>query len=396
MTVLFSPARIGPLEIPNRFIHSATYEHMAEADGTVTDALVKRYVTLAKGEVGLIITGHMNVHPAGKAAERQTGIYSDEMIPGLRRLTEAVHDEGGLIAFQLAHAGRQTNRHIAGVRPMAPSSRGRDPVYFVKPREMTEQDVRETIEAFGAAAARAAEAGADGVQIHAAHGYLLSQFLSPYFNRRSDAWGGSEENRFRLLAEVCTAVRKNLPDTMSVTVKMNYNDFTPQPGITPDLAASYAKRLADLGIDGIEISCGTILYSFMNVCRGEVPLKELTDGLPFYLKPVGKLMMGRWSGKYGYQEPYNLPEARRIRQAAGDVTIAVVGGMRSVREMEQAVTTRAADFVSMCRPFIREPFLVKRFKEGKADRASCVSCNKCLAAIANRQVVKCYYKPVSS
>ena len=189
-TALFQPAQLANLQVKNRFVCSATYECMATEAGEVTDGVVKRYRNLARGDVGLIITGHLYVHPLGRGAKRMLGIHDDRMIPGLMKVVESVHQEGGKIVFQLNHAGRQTTKEIIGQTPVGPSDKGRDPVNFVKPKKMTEEQIKEVIQAFGKAASRAIEAGADGVQIHAAHGYLVNQFLSPFFNRRTDDWGG--------------------------------------------------------------------------------------------------------------------------------------------------------------------------------------------------------------
>ena len=211
MSMLFTPKKIGQIELANRFVQSATYEGMSKESGEVTDELIKRYERLARGGVGLIIPGYMCIHPTGSAYPNQIGIHSDDMIPGLKKLTETVHREGCRIAFQLAHAGRQTTRSLIGQTPWGPSSRGRDPINFVKPREMTEDEIIEVVKAFGAAAKRAVAAGADGIQIHGAHGYLINEFLSPFFNSRIDSWGGSEENRFRFLKEIVLKIQKTVP-----------------------------------------------------------------------------------------------------------------------------------------------------------------------------------------
>ena len=184
MSILFTPITLGDLQIKNRFVHSATYEVMASETGEVSDKLVKRYQNLAKGEVGLIIPGYMFVHPLGRCSKYQTGIHTDDMIPGLRRLVEAVHQEGGRIAFQLVHAGRQTTKAMIGQTPISSSSKGRDPIYLVKPKAMSPDEIQEVIRAFGKAASRAAEAGADAIQLHAAHGYLINQFISPFFQSK--------------------------------------------------------------------------------------------------------------------------------------------------------------------------------------------------------------------
>jgi 2,4-dienoyl-CoA reductase-like NADH-dependent reductase (Old Yellow Enzyme family) len=392
MSILFTPINLGDVQIKNRFIHSATYEVMASKTGEVSDKLVTRYQNLAKGEVGLIIPGYMFVHPLGRSYPYQTGIHSDDMIPGLKRLVEAVHQEGSKIVFQLVHAGRQTTKAMIGQTPIGPSSKGRDPINFVKPKEMRADEIHEVIQAFGKAANRAVEAGADGIQLHAAHGYLINQFISPFFNHRKDEWGGSEANRFRLLRELISEFRNALPQGMPLLVKLNTNDYTPREGITPSLAVTYARWLSDLKINGLEISCGSTIYSFMNMCRGDVPAKELVQSVPFWKKPLAKLMMKRMVGKYDFDEPYNLEAAKMIKPVLGETPLFVVGGLRKVAQMEEILEKQYADCISMSRPFIREPFIVKRIREGMAEAVACVSCNRCFAAGANNMPVRCYNK----
>lgn len=392
MASLFDPLPLGNVRIKNRFVHSATYEAMSLETGEVSDSLIKRYRQLAKGDVGLIIPGYMCVHPLGRSFRYQTNIHDDGMIPGLKRLADAVHQEGGKIAFQLAHAGRQTTKAMIGRTPLGPSGVGRDPVNLVKPRKMDEGQILEVIRAFSLAAGRAVEAGADGVQLHAAHGYLINQFLSPFFNHRKDAWGGSAENRFRFLKEIIFAVRRAIPKGTPLLVKLNTHDHTRPEGITPSLAKTYAQWLRDLKIDGLEISCGTAIYSFMNMCRGDVPVKELVAGLPLWKKPVGKVLMNRLKGKYGFEEGYNIQAAKRIKPILGAMPLFVVGGLRNVAKMKAALEEGCADGISMSRPFIREPFIVKKIREGKAEAVACVSCNRCLAAITRDMPVRCYYK----
>jgi 2,4-dienoyl-CoA reductase-like NADH-dependent reductase (Old Yellow Enzyme family) len=390
MSVLFQPGKIGPMEVKNRFVHSAAYESMARESGEVTDPLVERYRTLARGEIGLITPGYMFVHPLGRAARYQVGIHDDRMIPGLRKLVTAVHQEGGKIVFQLMHAGRQTTKPLIGDRPMAPSSNGRDPTFMVKPREMDEGDIDAVIKAFGDAARRAVASGADGVQIHAAHGYLVSQFLSPFFNKRRDRWGRSDDNRFRLLEETVGAVKASVSGNTAITAKLNTNDYTPRPGVTPPLAAIYAQWLDEIGIDGLEISSGTISYSPFSMVRGDVPVKEMVTGFPWWKKLLGKLMLKNWKGRYDLEEGYNLEAAGIIKPKLKNTALMVVGGIRRVEHMERVIDQGRADFISMCRPFIREPFLVKRIQEGKTNPSSCISCNRCFAAVANEMPLRCY------
>ncbi len=390
---LFTPIRLADMEVRNRFVHSATQECMASPEGFVTDELVQRYVNLAKGEVGLIVPGDLYVHPLGKSRHNQTGIHTDATITGLKRLVEAVHEHGAKIVFQLSHAGGQTTRDVIGQVPLGPSSSGRDPVHLVKPKEMDEGEIHTAIRAFTEAAARAVEAGADGIRLHAAHGYLINQFLSPFFNLRKDSWGGSEENRFRFLDTIIGEARKVTPTGMPILVKLNTHDHTPKPGILPELAKSYAQRLARMGVAGIELSSGTASYSFMEMCRGQVPVKELAEGQPFLLRLPARITLNRLVGKFDLEEGYHIEAAKQIRPVLGATRLLLVGGLRTVRFMNEVIDQGIADMIAMSRPFIREPFLVKQIREGKSEQTSCVSCNRCLARIARALPVRCEYRP---
>ena len=392
MSLLFSPLKIGQLTLPNRFVCSATYEGMADASGRVSDAFIQRYVQLARGGVGLAITGHMFVHRSGRAMPFQTGIHQDDMIPGLKQLTSAVHAAGGRIVFQLSHGGRQTTEKMVGQRPLAPSAIGRDPVNFVKPKAMTDEEIDLTIESFASAAGRAVAAHADGIQLHCAHGYLINEFLSPYFNVRKDAWGGSDENRFRFLQEIVREVKSVLPDNFPVLVKLNANDYTPGQGITPDLTAKYAAWLRAMDIDAVEISCGTANYSFMNMCRGDVPTPELLGSLPWWKRPLGRRILAKMQGRYDLEEGYNRQAAKTIKPALGHTPLILVGGLRTVSQMETVLEEGHADLIAMARPFIREPALVHKIKSGGTDRVACVSCNRCLAAVTAGLPIRCYQR----
>jgi 2,4-dienoyl-CoA reductase-like NADH-dependent reductase (Old Yellow Enzyme family) len=390
MSKLLTPLTIGSLEIKNRFVQSATYESMAKPDGTVTDALIKRYRNLAMGKAGLVIPGLMFVHPLGKSCKYQTGIHKDDMIPGLSCLTEAVKTNGGKIIFQLCHSGQQTNKNIIGQKPMGPSSAVRDPIFFFKPRKMDPKEIKTAIQSFGQSARRAFEAGADGIQIHAAHGYLINEFLSPFFNKRTDEWGGSDENRFRFLKEVIQEVNDKAPGINAVIIKISTKDFIPTRGITPDLAEAYIHMLKEVGIDGVEISCGSTNFSFMNMSRGQVPVKELSQSFPWWMKPLAKMKLQYMSGKYDLEEGYNLEAAKQLKPVLADIPLILVGGLRRFSHMETILENNWADAISMCRPFIREPFLVSKYENNKIERVSCISCNRCLAAIVNEFPVQCY------
>jgi 2,4-dienoyl-CoA reductase-like NADH-dependent reductase (Old Yellow Enzyme family) len=221
------------------------------------------------------------------------------------------------------------------------------------------------------------------------HGPLTS-FNRLVFNRRNDSWGGSEDGRFRFLKETVTTVQDAVPDHMPVLVKLNANDYTPRKGITPNLAANYAKRLVELGVAAVEISCGTD-YGFQTI-RGEIPGAELARALPAWMRPIARLKMRTQAPASRFREAYNLDDALAVRPVLKGTPLILVGGLRRLSHMEALVTRGAADMIAMSRPFIREPSLVRRFAEGKATEASCISCNRCFAAMFNAIAVRCYQK----
>jgi 2,4-dienoyl-CoA reductase-like NADH-dependent reductase (Old Yellow Enzyme family) len=379
MSILFTPKKIGDVTIENRFIHSACEDNMADENGYVTGDIIKRLKRLARGEVGLIIWCHLPVHITGRTKKYQAGIYDDDMIPGLSKVADKVHKERGKIAFQLGHGGIQASEEATG-QPLIGSA------------TMTGDQIHEMINAFRDSAKRAVKAGADAIQLHAAHGYLLNEFLSPYFNRREDEWGGSDENRFRFLQEIVSEIKTVLPSGFPLLIKMNTNDYTRKEGITPELAVTYAVWLKDLSIDGLEVSCGTSLGSSFNMCRGDVPVDEMVRSFPESRQEQMRAYFENLAGKFELKEPYNVEAAKLIRPVFGDIPLFAVGGWRELSQMEEAIANGDTDFISMCRPFIREPNLVKRFRKGKTAKASCKNCNRCLAALPNDIPVKCYYK----
>ncbi len=346
-SILFSPIKIGKVEIPNRFVRSATQESMAEDDGTPTKRLVDLFRELAKGEVGLIITGHAYVNPLGKASPRQTGIYEDRFVAGLKAVPEAVHAYPTRIFLQIAHAGRQTKPNIAGGMPVSPSP-VYDPSVKLEPRELTGAEIRGLIEDFVKAAKRAKEAGFDGVQLHMAHGYLLSSFISPHVNRRTDEWGGSPENRARMPLEIVRRIKQANGPEFPLIVKLNSTDFLPD-GLQVDDSIAVAKMLEEAGVDGIEVSGGMAESG-----RGSV-----------------------WIGLRAEEdEGYFVENAARIK-AAVKVPIFGLGGNRTFAVMERFVAEGKADLISLSRPLIRDPHLIKKFRAGEISKSECISCNKC-------------------
>ncbi len=348
MSRLFEKTEIRGMTIANRFVRSATWEGMASEEGACTPQLVDLMCGLAAGGVGLIITGHTFVRAEGKAATRQLGISSEAFLPGLRHMTDAVHRLDGKIVLQLAHGGLLSSKKLTGIQPVGPSiveeiSRSQ------RASELTAEDIHELVGAYGKAGARARAAGFDGVQIHAAHGYLLSQFLSPFFNRRQDAYGGDVPGRAKVLVEVLQAIRNATGDDYPVLVKINSRDFI-QGGLDLEASLETALILQDAGIDAIELSGGTLLS--------------------------GELSPSRRGIETARDEAY-FRDAAEAFKAKVKVPLILVGGIRSFEVADELVRKGVADYISMSRPFIREPGLVRRWQEGDRRQAACVSDNRC-------------------
>ncbi len=346
--MLFDPSEIGSLRIKNRIIRSATYEKSADIDGFVTDRIIELYRILAKGGSGLIISGNALVHLSGYSAPMQLCIHKDHYIPGLSRLTEAVHKEQGRIFIQLVHGGRQCFPFLLGGRdPIAPSA-VYDPSIRVMPKEMTNEQIWEIVYSFSSASRRARDASFDGIQIHGAHGYLVSSFLSPHTNRREDYWGGDEERRFHFIEEVYKAIRSEAGDGFPITIKINADDLI-EGGLKIPEAVRIAKRLQYVGFDAIEVSGG------------------------MYESKVATVRKGIKSSE---QEAYFKDHSRSIKEAVS-IPVALVGGIRSRSVADMILKEGYADIVSLSRPLIREPDLPNKFAEGK-EKADCISCNECM------------------
>jgi 2,4-dienoyl-CoA reductase-like NADH-dependent reductase (Old Yellow Enzyme family) len=365
VSILFEPQRIGRLEIANRFVRSATHYGLADGDGCIGQPSVDLMKTLAGGNVGLIITGFAFVARDGQVFADMNGIDRDVQIAGVRRMAEAVHELDGRIVMQIAHGGtaslavaRRGDRRLAVSLPDPPPKPG------APLREMTEEDIGTTIDAFAQAAGRVQEAGFDGVQIHCAHGYLVTQFLSPRANRRQDRWGGSLENRMRFAVEIARAIRRHVDDDFPVMAKLGCRDYLDEgEGLTIEEGTEVAAALEREGVCFIEVSHGIAERSFRKKTKGKKTA------------PIA--------------QAYLLPDAEVIRQSTS-VPLALVGGMRSLPVMEAVVQSGAADCISICRPLIREPDLIKRWTGGDTRPADCISCGGCFAEGREaRTVIRC-------
>lgn len=344
--MLFTRAHIGGLDLPNRLVRSATAEFLAGEDGQVGPELKGLYRELARGGVGLIITGHMYVHPSGKAHPGMTGAYSDDLLPGMTELTDVIHGEGGRAVVQINHAGMKAHPDSVP-EPIAPSAVG-PPVVGRPAREMTTDEIHMLVDAYAQAARRVKEAGFDGVQIHNAHGYLGSQFLSPYVNRRTDEWGGDPERRTSFLRAVCQAVREQVGADYPMLIKLGMVESV-EGGLTAEEGAQVVTSLAGMGVDALEISGGISGDRELSVPRGI---------------------------KAGVNEAYFRPLAQQARSVT-ELPIILVGGFRSRQMMEEVLAEGDADFISMCRPLICEPGLPNRMRDGLQDQSLCISANRC-------------------
>lgn len=394
--MLFTPIELRGARAPNRFWRAATYEGMAEAGGSPSTALDRLYAQLAAGGVGAIITGFCFVSSAGRAMQPgQCGIERDARIDPWRRVVTAVRAAGRdtRIFMQLAHAGRQTLKSATGGRVLAPSAHA-SPYFRSRPLAMSEVQIRTAIGEFVAAAGRAQRAGFDGVELHAAHGYLIHQFLSPHMNRRRDAWG---EDRLAFLREVLSGIRVSCGEDFPVLVKISAGDFHPG-GVDAALAAAYAVRLEDLGVAALEVSCGTMDLA-MNIFRGGLPVERvfehnpLISGRPALERALWKrFMLPRLRRRLQpFREAYNRAAAREIRRRTR-VPLILVGGIRSRAAMDEILESRDADVLALCRPLIREPDLADRLRTGEVRRSTCINCNACAVMCDTTTPLRCYQK----
>jgi 2,4-dienoyl-CoA reductase-like NADH-dependent reductase (Old Yellow Enzyme family) len=355
----FEQAKIGGIILANRFVRSATWEGMATEKSFCTPELTQLLVRLAKGGVGLIISSHSTVSPEGQAGLRQVGIWSDAFIPKLKAMTDLVHEARSKIVMQINHAGCRADTSLTGEVSMGPMLWENEDGTFC--REMERSDIRATVEAFSAAARRAQIAGFDGVQVHAAHGYLLSSYLSPYFNKRRDEYGGTVENRARFLLEVLQSIFAAVGSKFPVLVKMNAADFL-EGGLTATDMVQTAMLLEKAGVAAIELSGGTSLS--------------------------GKCIPSRRGRLSPEEEVYYKEEAKQFKTKVS-MPLILVGGIRTFAVAENLLQENICDFISLCRPLIREPGLINRWKSGDISPATCLSDNLCYRPIREGKGVYC-------
>jgi 2,4-dienoyl-CoA reductase-like NADH-dependent reductase (Old Yellow Enzyme family) len=396
-SIVFESGRVGNIELKNRLVRSATYENAANKDGTVSEKLIEIYRDLAVGGVGLIVTGIAGTYPKALAPHRMMGIYDDKFIPGLKKIPQAVKEANGdcRVMVQLHHPGRQVTdpgtaskfasflpqaflaylkrhpeimqsqaqtAHI--IEPVAPSAIF-DSFFERTPPALTLEEIDDIIAAYVEGIRRAREAGFDGVQLHAAHGWLLSSFLSPHTNQREDRYGGSTENRVRIIADIYERARKEVGDDYPILIKMNTTDFFID-GLDINESVKVALILEKLGFAAIETSGGI----WEALTRGQDDL-----GWPPVFLPESRTKINSVD-----REAYFLPAATAIKEKI-DMPVILVGGIKSFSKIEEILESGSSDFVSMSRPLIRQPDLPNLWFSGTGkDTAECVSCNGCIPA----------------
>ena len=393
MSNVFEEVRIENLTFKNRIIRSATHEGMGDENGRPTENLIKKYEQLAKGGVGAIITGYAGIMQNGKSPlEHMIMIDRDENMESFQKMVDRVHAFDTSIILQIAHCGRQTRSKVTGQPTVAPSAI-RDKLYNEDmPHELTENEIYQIIDNFVLSIERAKKSGFDGVQLHLAHGYLLSSFLSPHMNKRKDQWGGSTENRFRIVKEILLRAKKTVGN-YPILAKINACEKS-NNGMNIDEAVRISKYLQEFGCHAIEVSCGIAEDGFWGI-RGNYPfeivavdnyrMKNIPTILKSFIKPILKK---QFESPKPY-ELYNLDNAEKIKKQV-DIPVIVVGGIRNIDEIKNIIENNKCDFVSMSRPFIIESDIVNKFKEGKQTQSKCINCNYCLIGGEERPL-RCYY-----
>ncbi len=392
--MLINEAEISGIKVKNRIIRSATHDGLADINGAPSDELIKKYEFLAKNDIGCIITGYAAVSENGVSPyPGMLKIYDDSSIEKYKRLTDAVHRHGTPIILQIAHCGRQTSSKAIGRQKVAPSQVLHS-FYPDKASVLTDKEIETIIDDFVSAAIRAEKAGFDAIQLHGGHGYLLHDFLSPFGNRRKDKWGGELKNRTRIVELIIKGIKENT--SLPVWIKLSAEDNR-KNGMKIKDSVEICKILEKSGCDAIEISCGTV-QDGMNTMRSELmPMeavfryREPCASFPAPLKQFSLAAANLINPLIKQPKPlenFNITNTAIIKRHIS-IPVIAVGGIHKVSDMEQFLTEGKTDFISMCRPFICEPDLARKIKNGQAE-AKCIMCNYC-GLVIEKEPTRCLY-----
>lgn len=377
---VFNPAKLGPLTLRNRVIKAATFEARTP-DALVTDDLIEYHRLPAAGGVAMTTVAYCAVSPGGRTGGNQIWMRP-HAVPGLRRLTEAIHAEGAAISAQIGHAGPVADARSNQATALAPV-RFFNPIAMRFAQKATREDIDDVLAAHAHAARLAVDAGFDAVEIHLGHNYLASAFLSPLLNRRDDEFGGSLQNRAKVARGLVMAVRRAVRQQVAVTAKLNMTDGI-RGGITVDEALTTARWLQDDGgLDAIELTAGSSLVNPMYLFRGDAPVKEFAAAFKPPLRWGIRMTDHRFFREYPYRDAYLLREARLFR-AELTIPLILLGGITNRTTMDLAMA-EGFEFVAMARALLAEPDLVNRIAaEGSQVRSACTHCNQCMATIYRR------------
>lgn len=377
---VFNPAKLGPLTLRNRVIKAATFEARTP-DALVTDDLIEYHRLPAAGGVAMTTVAYCAVSPGGRTGGNQIWMRP-HAVPGLRRLTEAIHAEGAAISAQIGHAGPVADARSNQATALAPV-RFFNPIAMRFAQKATREDIDDVLAAHAHAARLAVDAGFDAVEIHLGHNYLASAFLSPLLNRRDDEFGGSLQNRAKVARGLVMAVRRAVRQQVAVTAKLNMTDGI-RGGITVDEALTTARWLQDDGgLDAIELTAGNSLVNPMYLFRGDAPVKEFAAAFKPPLRWGIRMTGHRFFREYPYRDAYLLREARLFR-AELTIPLILLGGITNRTTMDLAMA-EGFEFVAMARALLAEPDLVNRIAaEGSQVRSACTHCNQCMATIYRR------------
>lgn len=377
---VFNPAKLGPLTLRNRVIKAATFEARTP-DALVTDDLIEYHRLPAAGGVAMTTVAYCAVSPGGRTGGNQIWMRP-HAVPGLRRLTEAIHAEGAAISAQIGHAGPVADARSNQATALAPV-RFFNPIAMRFAQKATREDIDDVLAAHAHAARLAVDADFDAVEIHLGHNYLASAFLSPLLNRRDDEFGGSLQNRAKVARGLVMAVRRAVRQQVAVTAKLNMTDGI-RGGITVDEALTTARWLQDDGgLDAIELTAGSSLVNPMYLFRGDAPVKEFAAAFKPPLRWGIRMTGHRFFREYPYRDAYLLREARLFR-AELTIPLILLGGITNRTTMDLAMA-EGFEFVAMARALLAEPDLVNRIAaEGSQVRSACTHCNQCMATIYRR------------
>lgn len=396
--LVFEKTSLSGIPLNNRIFRSATAMGLAEKKGTPTIESVEKHVELARGGVGCIITEGVAVQKNGVHAYLNPLLFDgDEFIDDYKKLTRAVHTHNTPIIMQAFHAGRQTRSVNTGFPTVAPSAIIDNYYNEKKPQELSDTQIEEIIDHFVSAIERAQKAEFDGVQINAAHGYLLSGFLSPAMNQREDQWGGSSENRFRIIRKIFENSRKRVGN-FPILIKINAYDDQSE-GMRLDESIKIAQKLQNVGCDAIEVSCGVRDDGFSTVRVPQLYLESMIKhsfrlkDQPLIAKKIMTHVLPLMVHRYDPIYNYNVCAAREIKKHV-TIPIIVVGGIRDIGAITQVINEHMADYIAMSRPFIIEPDLVNNFKTKKQSSSECLSCGLCAVTMED-MTTQCHYGDTS-